>query len=225
MKDNYARHKKFVKDVVRAVDPDEISEIVAHFVPLRASSYMQDLSDEQILNVVKMITKTDLDEVYPFLYKDGLGLSDHQIIFRIKRVKYIKTEKDSMSFNITHPISELGRSIGTTFINTLDIMNMKVRKMPEQDVEKIEEKEKIDMQKVLDFALKNVKWTGRDGHFNEGPMTAQEAESVLEKEFGIKMSALKIRGVLRNYYKDKPIPPKPVKEEVKEESSKNDDSE
>ena len=221
MKSNYARHKRFLYDVVRATDPDVVSDIVSHFIPLRSSPTLSSLSDEQIFNVVSKITNTDLQEIYPFLHKEGMGLTDHQIIFRIKRVKYIKADKDSMKYNLTPVLSELG----TTFKNSIVIQNIEVRKLSDEN-KKTAGEQKVsaeEQEKTKNWILENVDWTGRDGHYNEGKMTAQEAEAQ------IGMSALRIRAVLRDYYKDKPIPaprPKPESEKKgKKESKKEDEAE
>jgi len=214
MNNNYARHKRFINDVSRAVDIDLISNIVSYYLPLRASTVMQNLPDEKILNCVQMITKTDLSDIYKTLYNDGLGLSNHEIVFRIKRIKYIKTKNDTLTYSLTEPIKELGRNIGTTFINHLDIENLKVIKTTENE-EKVEKRQRVDKEKVLNFALENVNWKGRDGHVNKGTMGAPEAVKELAKQ-GIKISALRIRGILREYYQDKPLPEKPA-EESKEE--------
>lgn len=218
MKSNYARHKRFLHDVVRAVDPDAISEIASHFIPLRASPTLDFLSDVQIFDVVSRITKTNFQDVYEFLRKaDNTGLTDHQIIFRIKRVKYLRyDEKENLKFALTPILSDLG----TTFKNSIVIQNIEVRKMSDTK-NKTEAETKTsaeEKEKVQKWILENVDWDGRDGHYNKGKMTAQEAEAQ------IGMSALRIRAVLRDFYKDKPVPEprEPVKEpkESKKKSSK-----
>lgn len=197
MNGEYARHKKFIMDVLRAVDVNKISDIVSYYLPLRASSVLEDLDDEKILNAVKMITNTELNEVYPALYKSG-KLTDHEIIFRIKRVKYVKAINESMDFVPTPTITELGKSIGTNNIKHLDIENIKIVRINE------EKKRKIDENAVLDYALKNIKWKGRDGHVNKGIISPEKAVKELSEK-GIKVSASNIRCILRNYYKDQPL--------------------
>lgn len=215
MNGEYARHKKFIMDVLRAVDTDKISDIVSYYIPFRASKTMKDLSDDKILNAVKMITKTELDEIYPTLYRKGSGLSDHEIIFRIKRVKYVKAMNESIDFVLTPPIINLAKDTDTTFINHLDIENLRVVKMENTNEEK-PKRQKLDREKVLNFALENVKWHGRDGHTNNGTMRPEDARKALAEQ-GIHLQAFQIREILRDYYKDKPLPENSEAEETKED--------
>lgn len=216
MKNKYSTHKRFVGDVVRYTDPDIVSEISSHYILLRSCSVLSDIPDEQIAWVAGRISNPDLSEVYHYLHRDGKGLSNQEIIFRIKRVKYIVNSEDGLRFRPTYILSDIGQM----FKNMITIPYSEVRKMVESSEQKNMKEEKTGrknkMKENLEWILKNVSWKGRDGHYNEGTMDANEASKAL----GI--SALRIRAILRDYYKDKPLPPpKEGKEGDKEGPEEN----
>jgi hypothetical protein len=213
MKNKYSTHKRFVSDVVRYTDPDIVSEISSHYILLRSCSVLSDIPDEQIAWVAGRISNPDLSEVYQYLHRDGKGLSNQEIIFRIKRVKYIVNSEDGLRFRPTYVLSDIGQM----FKNMITIPYSEVRKMVEESSEKAKESKQYSKSKGnLEWILKNVSWKGRDGHYNEGTMDANEASEAL----GI--SALRIRVILKDYYKDKPLPPpKEGKEGNKEGPEEN----
>lgn len=198
MKNRYSTHKRFVSDVVRYTDPDIVSEFSSHYVLLRSCSVLSDIPDEQIAWVSSRISNDDLSSVYRCLHRDGMGLSNQEIIFRVKRVKFIVSRKDGLSFNPTSVLS----NIGQMFKNTITIPISEVRKMVESSEQKVKEEKTGRSNKVkenMEWILKNVSWKGRDGHVNKGTMDANEAS----KKLGI--SALRIRVMLKDYYKGKPL--------------------
>jgi hypothetical protein len=209
MKNKYSTHKRFVSDVVRYTDPDIVSEISSHYILLRSCSVLSDIPDEQIAWVAGRISNPDLSEVYQYLHRDGKGLSNQEIIFRIKRVKYIVNSEDGLRFRPTYVLSDIGQM----FKNMITIPYSEVRKMVEESSEKAKESKQYSKSKGnLEWILKNVSWKGRDGHYNEGTMDANEASEAL----GI--SALRIRVILKDYYKDKPLPPPKEGKEGPEEN-------
>ena len=209
MKNKYSTHKRFVSDVVRYTDPDIVSEISSHYILLRSCSVLSDIPDEQIAWVAGRISNPDLSEVYQYLHRDGKGLSNQEIIFRIMRVKYIVNSEDGLRFRPTYVLSDIGQM----FKNMITIPYSEVRKMVEESSEKAKESKQYSKSKGnLEWILKNVSWKGRDGHYNEGTMDANEASEAL----GI--SALRIRVILKDYYKDKPLPPPKEGKEGPEEN-------
>ena len=207
MKNKYSTHKRFISDVVRYTDPDIISEVSSQYILLKSCSVLSDIPNEQIAWIANKISNSDLSEIYQYLHKDGRGLSNQEIIFRIKRVKYIVNNKDGLTFRPTYVLS----NIGQMFKDSIVIPYSEVRKMTELSGEqkvKEESKQTNKTKENLEWILKNVSWKGRDGHSNEGTMDANEASEKL----GI--SALRIRVILKDYYKGKPFPS--PKEETKE---------
>ena len=174
-----------------------VSEASSYFILLRSCSAMEDVSDEQISWVVDKIVNTNLSNIYSRLY-DDIGLSTQEITFRIKRVKYIVNKNDDLKFKFPNILSE----IGATFKNTIVIPYIEVKRMTKEDeIEKVEkvEKEKVarkeKTEQTLKWILENVSWKSRDGVENKGKMSASQASKELN------LSAMRIRGMLRNYYK------------------------
>lgn len=198
MKNRYSRHKRFISDVVRYTDPNIVSEISSYYVLLRSCSAFTNISDEQIVFITNKIVNSDITDVYKKLHKEGIGLSNQEIIFRIKRMKYIVNNKDGFVFKPTSILSD----IGLMFNNSITIPYTEVRKMVDSAKEKVEKEtnRKNKSKETIEWVLKNVNWKGRDGHSNKGTMDANEAEKIL----GI--SAFRIRAIIRQYYSDKPIP-------------------
>ena len=193
----YSTHKRFIKDIVRFTDPEMVSEASSYFILLRSCSAMEDVSDEQISWVVDKIVNTNLSNIYSRLY-DDIGLSTQEITFRIKRVKYIVNKNDDLKFKFPNVLSE----IAETFKNTIVIPYIEVKRMTKEDeIEKVEkvEKEKVarkeKTEQTLKWILENVSWKSRDGVENKGKMSASQASKELN------LSAMRIRGMLRNYYK------------------------
>lgn len=193
----YSTHKRFIKDIVRFTDPEMVSEASSYFILLRSCSAMEDVSDEQISWVVDKIVNTNLSNIYSRLY-DDIGLSTQEITFRIKRVKYIVNKNDDLKFKFPNVLSE----IAETFKNTIVIPYIEVKRMTEDNgIEKVEkvEKEKVarkeKTEQTLKWILENVSWKSRDGVENKGKMSASQASKELN------LSAMRIRGMLRNYYK------------------------
>ena len=193
----YSTHKRFIKDIVRFTDPEMVSEASSYFILLRSCSAMEDVSDEQISWVVDKIVNTNLSNIYSRLY-DDIGLSTQEITFRIKRVKYIVNKNDDLKFKFPNVLSE----IAETFKNTIVIPYIEVKRMTKEDeIEKVEkvEKEKVarkeKTEQTLKWILENVSWKSRDGVENKGMMSASQASKELN------LSAMRIRGMLRNYYK------------------------
>ena len=197
---SYSTHKRFIADVVRSTDPEIVSEASSHFISLRSCSVLKNIKDEQISWVVSKIVDTNLVDVYKNLYNNGTGLTYHQIVARIKRVKYIEHKNGDMKFLPTSVLSELA----TIFKSEITIPFIEVKRMTETEPSEIEKIDVIDVHKKkeeqLTWILENVSWKGRDGHINKGKMSAADAEKILH------ITALRIRGIIRDYYKSKPLP-------------------
>jgi len=203
---SYSTHKRFIADVVRSTDPEIVSEASSHFISLRSCSVLKNIKDEQISWVVSKIVNTNLVDVYKNLYNNGTGLTYHQIVARIKRVKYIEHKNGDMKFLPTSVLSELA----TIFKSEITIPFIEVKRMTETEPSETEKINVIDVTNIIDvnkkkeeqltWILENVSWKGRDGHMNKGKMSAADAEKILH------ITALRIRGIIRDYYKSKPLP-------------------
>ncbi len=197
MNGNYATHKRFVNDVVRYTDVDKISEASSYFILLRSCSAMKDIDDGSIEWVVNKIVNLDLTDIYTKLYNDGQGLTNQEIVFRIKRIKYLKREDDIYRFKFPQKITDIGNAIENTV--NIRIMNVKLinpNKPKKDDItSNMSRKEKHDYYEK--WIVENVRWKGRNGIKNEGKMSARTAS------MKINLSPPRIRKFLRDYYGSK----------------------
>ena len=103
----YARHRRFVKDVERMMKNEENMEkmivFASNYISMR-QIHSDEISNRDILEVVKKVSFVDFEllDLYRTLLKD---LSNQEFIFRIKRVKYIENTKDSVAI-VSSPLLE-----------------------------------------------------------------------------------------------------------------------
>ena len=121
----YSVHKRFVSDVDRFMNRDEnidkMMTFVINYLSLR-QVHSDEISNEEIMYALKKITFVDLD--VPELYKELMDeLTNQQFIFRIKRVKYIKNTKDSVSIVSSPLIRVIGNKL---MMESISVDNKKV---------------------------------------------------------------------------------------------------
>ena len=121
----YSVHKRFVSDVDRFMNRDEnidkMMTFVINYLSLR-QVHSDEISNEEIMYALKKITFVDLD--VPELYKELMDeLTNQQFIFRIKRVKYIKNTKDSVSIVSSPLIRAIGNKL---MMESISVDNKKV---------------------------------------------------------------------------------------------------
>ena len=193
---SYRLHKRFIPDVMRSMDPDKISEISSYYILLRSCSVFEDINDDQIKWVVSKITNTEINDIYDKLLK--LGLTNQEIVFRLKRIKYIKNNNDEYKFEPTSILTDIGLMVK----DSINIPYFEIKRIREEGIYKGErDPKKIEKIKQMEWILSNVKWKGRDGHINRGTLRPEEASKIIH------INPATIRNMLKEYYKDKPIYP------------------
>ena len=120
MKQEYALHKRFVADVDRIVRRDENLEKVIiyaiNYLSLR-QVHSDEISNQDLMEVAKKVSFTSLD--LPELYREMIqDLTNQEFIFRIKRVKYVKNTKDSISIVSSPLMRRIGRELMSTTISS-----------------------------------------------------------------------------------------------------------
>ena len=102
----YARHKLFVRKVEKMLDEDKVAMIACDYIAL---SSLPLIPKEKLEYVVLSVIHDDVNfnEIYPELLK---SLSKQEIIFRLRRVKYLVCEED-IRFRFTDPIVETAKII------------------------------------------------------------------------------------------------------------------
>ena len=121
----YSVHKRFVGDVDRFMNRDEnidkMMTFVINYLSLR-QVHSDEISNDEIMYVLRKTTFEDLD--VPELYKELMDeLTNQQFIFRIKRVKYIKNTRDSVSIVSSPLIEEIGNKL---MMESISVDNKKV---------------------------------------------------------------------------------------------------
>ena len=120
MKQEYALHKRFVADVDRIVRRDENLEKVIiyaiNYLSLR-QVHSDEISNQDLMEVAKKVSFTSLD--LPELYREMIqDLTNQEFIFRIKRVKYVRNTKDSISIVSSPLMRRIGRELMSTTISS-----------------------------------------------------------------------------------------------------------
>lgn len=194
---SYRLHKRFIPDVLRNMDPDKISEISSYYILLRSCSVFENIKDKEIKWVIDRILNTEINDIYGKLLK--LGLTNQEIVFRLKRIKYIKNNEDEYKFEPTSILSDIGLMVK----DSINIPYLEVKRIREEGVYKGERNpKKIKKMEQMEWILSNVKWKGRDGHINNGNLKPEEASKI------ININPATIRNMLKEYYKNKPVYPK-----------------
>ena len=120
MKQEYALHKRFVADVDRIMRKDENLEKVIiyaiNYLSLR-QVHSDEISNQDLMEVAKKVSFTSLD--LPELYREMIqDLTNQEFIFRIKRVKYVRNTKDSISIVSSPLMRRIGRELMSTTISS-----------------------------------------------------------------------------------------------------------
>ena len=120
MNQNYALHKRFIKDVDRIVGRDENLEKVisyaVNYLSLR-QIHSDEISNQDLIEVARKISFVDfeLPEIYKEMIKD---LSNQEFIFRIKRIKYLKNTKNSIAIVSSPLLRKIGKELMSTTITS-----------------------------------------------------------------------------------------------------------
>ena len=120
MKNSYALHKKFIKDIDRLMKREENLEKVViyaiNYLSLR-QVHSDEISNYDLMEVARKISFVDLEllDVYREMLKE---LSNHEFVFRVKRVKYIKNTKDSIMIVSSPLLKRIGKELMSTTINS-----------------------------------------------------------------------------------------------------------
>ena len=120
MNQNYALHKRFIKDVYRIVGRDENLEKVisyaVNYLSLR-QIHSDEISNQDLIEVARKISFVDfeLPEIYKEMIKD---LSNQEFIFRIKRIKYLKNTKNSIAIVSSPLLRKIGKELMSTTITS-----------------------------------------------------------------------------------------------------------
>ena len=120
MNQNYALHKRFVKDVDRIVGRDENLEKVIiyaiNYLSLR-QVHSDEISNHDLMEVARKVSFIDLD--LPDLYREMIkDLTNQEFIFRIKRVKYVKNTKDTVAIVSSPLLKRIGKELMSTTITS-----------------------------------------------------------------------------------------------------------
>jgi len=107
----YARHRRFVADVNRFITHNEdtlekVMDFSVNYMALRMV-HPPEVTDDQVAYAVRKCSGEDYD--IPELYRNLIEeLTGQEIIFRIKRIKYVKNSKDSISVVVSPLMKNLG---------------------------------------------------------------------------------------------------------------------
>lgn len=120
MNQNYALHKRFIKDVDRIVGRDENLEKVisyaVNYLSLR-QIHSDEISNQDLMEVARKVSFIDLD--LPDLYREMIkDLTNQEFIFRIKRVKYVRNTKDTVAIVSSPLLKRIGKELMSTTITS-----------------------------------------------------------------------------------------------------------
>ena len=162
----YARHRRFVKDVERMMKNEENMEkmivFASNYISMR-QIHSDEISNRDILEVVKKVSFVDFEllDLYRTLLKD---LSNQEFIFRIKRVKYIENTKDSVAIVSSPLLEKVGKYLMSETITmktkTVSFVNNGEEEC-EEHIELIKTNENVNtakqtMPSVLKDAVMNI---------------------------------------------------------------------
>ncbi len=178
MKQEYALHKRFVADVDRIVRRDENLEKVIiyaiNYLSLR-QVHSDEISNQDLMEVAKKVSFTSLD--LPELYREMIqDLTNQEFIFRIKRVKYVRNTKDSISIVSSPLMRRIGRELMSTTISS-KVALMDSMEAAESQAKPDDEKESNEMinenfdtleylNQIWDDADLRLKWLLRNMKYN-----------------------------------------------------------
>ena len=141
----YARHRRFVKDVERMMKNEENMEklivFASNYISLR-QIHSDEISNRDIVEIVKKVSFVDFEllDLYRTLLND---LSNQEFIFRIKRVKYIENTKDSVAIVSSPLLEKIGKHLMS---ETITMKTKSVRFV--KDGEEREYEELVDIGKM-----------------------------------------------------------------------------
>ena len=120
MNQNYALHKRFIKDVDRIVGRDENLEKVIiyaiNYLSLR-QVHSDEISNHDLMEVARKVSFIDLD--LPDLYREMIkDLTNQEFIFRIKRVKYVRNTRDTVAIVSSPLLKRIGKELMSTTITS-----------------------------------------------------------------------------------------------------------
>ena len=120
MNQNYALHKRFIKDVDEIVRRDENLEKVivyaVNYLSLR-QIHSDEISNQDLMEVARKVSFIDLD--LPDLYREMIkDLTNQEFIFRIKRVKYVRNTKDTVAIVSSPLLKRIGKELMSTTITS-----------------------------------------------------------------------------------------------------------
>lgn len=226
MKQEYALHKRFIPDIDRFMNRsgniEKVMVFAMNYLSLR-QIHSDEISNIDLMEVVKKISFSDYE--IPELYqKFSEELTDHQFIFRIRRVKYIANTKDSIAIVSSPLLRKIGKYLMDDQTSEVILMegneNSENPEKPAENSEpsvdnavpdeqiqsepestdypedSIEYLDSIwdDTDKRLKWLLKNMKYTNRKYNYNQ-------ENGYTPDEIGVKLnkSPLTVKHYVRRY--------------------------
>lgn len=222
MNQNYALHKRFIKDVDRIVGRDENLEKVIiyaiNYLSLR-QVHSDEISNHDLMEVARKVSFIDLD--LPDLYREMIkDLTNQEFIFRIKRVKYVRNTRDTVAIVSSPLLKRIGKELmSTTITSSVALMDDGIEPSETQvssDANPSEESsgnpavnENFDTLEYLNqiwddsdlrlkWLLRNMKYTNRKyGYSQENGYTPEEISEATGK------NVLTVKHYVREYLRTK----------------------
>ena len=222
MNQNYALHKRFVKDVDRIVGREENLEKVIlyaiNYLSLR-QVHSDEISNHDLMEVARKVSLIDLD--LPNLYREMIqDLTNQEFIFRIKRVKYVRNTKDTVAIVSSPLLKRIGKELmSTTIRSSVALMDDSIEPSEthvpseatpsEESTENPVENENFDTIEYLNqiwddselrlkWLLRNMKYTNRKyGYSQENGYTPEEISEATGK------NVLTVKHYVREYLRTK----------------------
>ena len=219
MKQEYALHKRFVADVDRIMRKDENLEKVIiyaiNYLSLR-QVHSDEISNQDLMEVAKKVSFTSLD--LPELYREMIqDLTNQEFIFRIKRVKYVKNTKDSISIVSSPLMRRIGRELMSTTISS-KVALMDSMETAESQAKPDDEKESNEMinenfdtleylNQIWDDADLRLKWLLRNMKYNNKKYGYSQENGYTPEEIAgsTGRNVLTIKHYVRRYLAEKQI--------------------
>ena len=217
MKQEYALHKRFVADVDRIMRKDENLEKVIiyaiNYLSLR-QVHSDEISNQDLMEVAKKVSFTSLD--LPELYREMIqDLTNQEFIFRIKRVKYVRNTKDSISIVSSPLMRRIGRELMSTTISS-KVALMDSMEAAESQAKPDDEKESNEMinenfdtleylNQIWDDADLRLKWLLRNMKYNNKKYGYSQENGYTPEEISVATgkSELTIKHYVRRYLVEK----------------------